>query len=421
MYDAILFIVMVSLSGVVLLPALQSNVAVKTSVDVHREHVADEALGTFLATRVDRFSYTVCGDIIDDVAGDIGIDNSSNGLYGSITEWLIGREQVHKTYASLLSENLACQFKMPFSVLGSSRINIFTGDYDRQLKNNISNFLSLYLGDKYRFNLSAKWHPIKGVGFGGEIFVGERPPTVNSHVARSFITMPYSPKMNLPGVGEVILSKYWFEDLFKDFIHDIPWLENITILIDKYASFTKEELKNRLSENLSVLAEGVLCNGFKNEAGSTLFPGILNITLQYGFGKIRTMVQNLTEDSITNALGESLGMIDSFFGGLGGADNPLVKSIQEEITNTIIESLGLPIDTLLTDALDDLENQTRNFTINVVHNILNPYIDSFAESIVDKIYIGQLVDIIKSIPDWLFDRISISKGEVTLTIWEARG
>jgi len=421
MYDAILFIVMVSLSGVVLLPALQSNVAVKTSVDVHREHVADEALGTFLATRVDRFSYKVCGDIIDDVADLIGIDNSSNGLYGSITDWLIGREQIHKTYSNLLSENLACQFRMPFSVLGSNRINIFTGDYDRQLRDNISCFLSSYLGDKYRFNLSAKWHPIKGVDFGGEMFVGERPPTVNSHVAQSFVTMPYSPKMNLPGVGEVIISRYWLEDFFRDFVHDIPWLENITTLIDEYVSFTKEELKNKLSENLTTLAEGFLCNGLKNGTGATIFPGILNITLQYGFGKIRTMAQNLTEEGIMTALGESIGMIDSFFGELGGADNPLVKSIQEEITTTIIEYLELPIGTLLTTALDELENQTRNFTINLVHNTLNPYIYDFAGSIVDILYVGELVDAIKSIPDWLFDRISISKGEVTLTIWEVRG
>jgi hypothetical protein len=120
------------------------------------------------------------------------------------------------------------------------------------------------------------------------------------------------------------------------------------------------------------------------------------------------------------ALGESIGMIDSFFGELDGADNPLVKSIQEEITTTIIESLGLPIGTLLTTALDELENQTRNFTVNLVHNALDPYIDDFAESIVDILYVGGLVDAIKSIPDWLFDRISISKGEVTLTIWEVR-
>jgi len=421
MYDAILFIVMVSLSGVVLLPALQSNVIVNTSVDVHREHIADDALGAFLSSRVDRFSYKVCGDIIDDVAGGIGIDNSSDGLYGSIMEWLLGREQIHKTYASILSEDLACQFRMPFSVLGSNRINIFTGDYDRQLRNNISSFLSSYIGDKYFFNLSSRWHPIKGVEFGGEMFIGKRPPTSNSYVARSYITMPYSPKIEVPGVGEVILSRYWFEDLFNDMVHNIPWLENITELINYYTSFTKEELKEKFSENLSVLAEGFLCSGLKNESDATIFPGVLNITLQYGFEKIKTMVQNFTEDAVSNVLGESLGMIDSFFGDLGGVGNPIAESVQDELTSTIMDSLGLPVGTFLTTALDELENQTRNFTGNLVHDMLTPYIDSFAESIVDNLYAGGPVDVIKSISDWLFDRISISKAEVTLTIWEVRG
>jgi len=85
MYDAVLFIVMVSISGAVLLPALQSNIAIETSVKTHREHVADEALNAFLVSRVDTFSYKVAGDIIDDAAGRIGIDNSSEGLYDSIT------------------------------------------------------------------------------------------------------------------------------------------------------------------------------------------------------------------------------------------------------------------------------------------------------------------------------------------------
>jgi len=388
---------------------------------VHREHIADDALGAFLSSRVDRFSYKVCGDIIDDVAGGIGIDNSSDGLYGSIMEWLLGREQIHKTYASILSEDLACQFRMPFSVLGSNRINIFTGDYDRQLRNNISSFLSSYIGDKYFFNLSSRWHPIKGVEFGGEMFIGKRPPTSNSYVARSYITMPYSPKIEVPGVGEVILSRYWFEDLFNDMVHNIPWLENITELINYYTSFTKEELKEKFSENLSVLAEGFLCSGLKNESDATIFPGVLNITLQYGFEKIKTMVQNFTEDAVSNVLGESLGMIDSFFGDLGGVGNPIAESVQDELTSTIMDSLGLPVGTFLTTALDELENQTRNFTGNLVHDMLTPYIDSFAESIVDNLYAGGPVDVIKSISDWLFDRISISKAEVTLTIWEVRG
>jgi len=80
MYNAVLFIVMVSLSGVVLLPALQSDIAIDTSIEKHREHVADEALNTFLVSRVDKFSYKMCGDIIDDAAKSIGINTSSEGL-----------------------------------------------------------------------------------------------------------------------------------------------------------------------------------------------------------------------------------------------------------------------------------------------------------------------------------------------------
>jgi len=135
MYDAVLFIVMVSLSGVVLLPALQSDIAIDTSIEKHREHVADEALNTFLVSRVDKFSYKMCGDIIDDAAKSIGINTSSEGLYSSILDWLLAREQIHKTHANLLAENLGCQFRLPFSVFGTNRFNIFTGDYDRQLKN----------------------------------------------------------------------------------------------------------------------------------------------------------------------------------------------------------------------------------------------------------------------------------------------
>ena len=50
MYDAVFFVVMVSLSGVVLIPALQSDVAVEGSIDKHREHVADGALNTLLVS-----------------------------------------------------------------------------------------------------------------------------------------------------------------------------------------------------------------------------------------------------------------------------------------------------------------------------------------------------------------------------------
>ena len=104
-------------------------------MDKHREELVDETLHTFLVTRADYFEYRFCGNLIDDVAGRIGIDNTSDGLYGSLTHWLLAHEQRHKTYATLLAENLGCQFRLPFSFFGTNQLNIFTGDFDRQLRN----------------------------------------------------------------------------------------------------------------------------------------------------------------------------------------------------------------------------------------------------------------------------------------------
>src|SRR4030042_1512093 len=97
MYDAVFFIIMVSLAGVILLPVLRTDIALESSVDKHREELVDETLHTFLVTRADFFEYRFCGNLIDEIAGRIGIDNASDGLYGSVTHWLLAHEQRHKT------------------------------------------------------------------------------------------------------------------------------------------------------------------------------------------------------------------------------------------------------------------------------------------------------------------------------------
>ena len=176
MYDAVFFIIMVSLAGVILLPVLRTDIALESSVDKHREEIVDETLHTFLVTRADSFEYRFGGNLIDEIAGHIGIDNTSNGLYGSVTHWLLAHEQRHKTYATLLAEYLGCQFRLPFSFIGTNQINIFVGDFERQLSNETERFFSSLLGEKYRYNLSAWWHPVRGVPFGGEFSIGEHPP-----------------------------------------------------------------------------------------------------------------------------------------------------------------------------------------------------------------------------------------------------
>lgn len=176
MYDAVLFVVMVSLSGVVLIPALQNDIAVESSIKKHQEHTADEALNSLLVSRVDKFSYDLGGNVIHSIVGDLF---EGNDIYNSLSSWLLGHEQLHKTYANLIADDLGCQF------------SVFTGEFDTNLKDNIKGFLSDYLGDRFNFKFTAIWRPVNGIKM-GELVSGDDPPEVDCYVSKTNIVMPFN-------------------------------------------------------------------------------------------------------------------------------------------------------------------------------------------------------------------------------------
>ena len=150
MHDAILFIVMVSLSSVVILPALQNDTVIRNSVEKHREEIADQTLLMLMTSRADNFGYTLAGQQIEDIT-KIKVDYSnpsSNDLIENLIKTFLGREQKHKTYSDLCVENLVCQL----NVFGN-RINIFTSDFDESLKDKLKDVIGKYLGDKYKFKV----------------------------------------------------------------------------------------------------------------------------------------------------------------------------------------------------------------------------------------------------------------------------
>ena len=193
MYDAVLFVVMVSLSGVVLIPALQNDIAVESSIKKHQEHTADEALNSLLVSRVDKFDYNLLGRALNYVVGDFF---ENNDIYNSLSSWLLGHEQLHKTYANLIADDLGCQFNLKISTIASTSFNLFTGELDSNLRDNIDSFLSEYLGDKYGFKFTAVWYPVKEKisdgRLGGELIAGDEPPDEDCFVSQCFIVMPYN-------------------------------------------------------------------------------------------------------------------------------------------------------------------------------------------------------------------------------------
>jgi hypothetical protein len=427
LYDAVLFIIMVSLAGVVLLPALRSNIAVETSVEKHREHFVDETLQAYLASRADSFEYRFCGDIIDTVAGHIGIDNASNGLYQSITHWILAHEQLHKTYATLIAEDLGCQFQLPFTVLGMNRLNILTADYDRQLSNETNRFFSHVFQDKFEYNITAWWHPIKGISFGGAFYSGRHPPLKDSYVAQSCFIMPYSPIFTI-GNHTVVFTKYWLKhQLFSNGTGfgetSIPSLANITLIFENYTNdqspFDKRENATKaVRENLSTLVYGFLINGITNETNITVFPGIVNMTLTYGFEKIKHIIGQFFEDALNETFGDAIRNVDRVFSGLN-------ESVTDPVSKTILEDLNTTVHTFcngsfpsLDDAIGACEIMIKENVTMLLKGFLDSYIESFVESIFDVI--DTIHDFAEMLVNWLFDRVSLNTAIVTLTIWAVR-
>ena len=427
LYDAVLFLVMVSLSGVALLPALRSNLAVETSIESHREHLVDEALQTYLVTRADAFEYRFCRDIIDAAADSIGIENTSNGLYQALTRWIIGHEQLHATYATLLAADLGCQFHLPFTVGGIDRLNILTTDFDRQLKIETERFFSRVFHDKYEYNLTAWWHPITGVRFGGELYAGQRPPPVDTYVTHHRCIMPYSPAMKM-GNHTIILSKYWLmHQLFTNATgfgqSSIPTLANITMVCKMYIAKqvpfdVRQNATRSVRENLSVLADGFLISGITNTSNSTVFPGILNLTLTEGFEKIRNLTGDFLEDALNDTFGDALRDVDRFFRGLNGTiGNPVADGILQEF-NTTLHTLCGNSTLLFDDAFDACDHMIKENATVLLNAVLDPYIASFVQGLFDGI--DTIDDFAEQLINWLFDRIALTTADVTLTMWTVR-
>lgn len=426
MYDAVLFIVMVSLSGVILLPALQSDIAIESSIDKKREHIVDEALNTLLVSRVDEFSYTIAGDIINGAATESGLtDTSDQGPYGNMLQWLLGHEQRHKTYANLITEDLGCQFRMPITLLGTNRFNIFTGEFDIKLKNEITKHLDEYLGDKYAYNFTAIWHPVKGIPLGGDIYIGPTPPQQDIHVAKTNIMMPYKPQIYVGG-KEIVFSRYWFE---KNVLEKTPIAQDLWFVINQYKRGNPpyndpDYATVSLRENLTELIYGFLIYGIDDSSGNQLFPGIVNATLCYAFNKTRTALNRVEEKAVNAVMGEGMSSVDGMFGDID-ADTAAPKSPLSFIFDKIKEEIKKQIDNMISsvtgsieEGMDELEKIIKDNVMNMVQQFIEPYIEETMDYIFDRISVITLDRMYEELMEFLFGRISFNRAEVALTIWE---
>ena len=410
MHDAILFVTLVSISGVILLPAFINNPITQSEIEREGSESADESLIVLLSLTPKEFNYTLAKETIDGVMNKAGI-SSQGDLGKAIFNWLLGIKQYHKSYGELIAEDLASQFLL--SLGGKDyRMNILTQDFDKRLKENISKELNKILEGKYKFNLTAKWNPIIGMPFGGKLQVGGAPPQT-AYVSKTFISLPFSPVININGV-EVHLNRNWIKEKIKD----AGVLGEIYDLIDKIPSTDAEweKFKKHLEENLTELIYEFLFTGIMSPDGNVLLPGIFSVSLHLIFEEIIGYIENSRTfnsfvSSLNNMFGENRNVIDY-----------LINLILDEVYNALgLQPQGENID----EKLEGLIGALVNYIVSSLKNsefgeILKEYISDFVDYIVEMIKKGG--EVIKEaknmIDDWLLNRISISRAEISLAIWE---
>ena len=409
MHDAILFIVMVSLSGAILLPAFINNPITESEIERERSETADEALIVLLSVTPDEMEYIIGEDIIKDALSKGGVDFSKSIFWEKILSFALGRTQYHKNYAELIAEDLASQFSITWG--GENvRINLLTSGLERRLKENISHTLTDLLGKEYFFNFTAKWEPIIGIPFGGKICVGEAPPQA-AYVSKTFISMPLNPVVIIGG-KDYSISKNGIKNCIEDWINSVPAMKNILDLIENYENNPK--FREDLTKNLEDLIYGFLFTGVTNSEGEILFPGIMNLALHIIIDNISRMVNKMVDTF--------LGSLNSAFGDDAGVINAIKNMLEEQIKSKFNLNKDLStekLSTALTNKFVEEIKNNRNFEF--IKNKIEEYVGQIVDYIIENIEaLKKNVNEVKNkIDDWLLNRISISRAEVSLAIWEA--
>jgi len=381
MQDAILFCLMVSISGAILMPAFTSDISKETYVEKENEEKAYEILHQLMVCKVNKFSHLNGERVIS----SLGIDTQQEGLLTSIIDNLLMREQLHRTYADLCVECVACQFK----ILGY-RVNILTQNFTEMLRLELKKFLDERCGTHYKYNFTIVWNPIVGFDFGGDLSVGDPIPQGDVYVAAAYVTMP--PSLFTTGIGFPLQSikDYVYNEEIKNGFYEA-----------KNGMISEEDFKEILRNFLIDLINKVIWEGFDGQENS-----LVDIVIDYLFEKLKNSIQDV--------FGEALNMVNDAISKTGNDFSSLTDKLIKESFATLISSISLS-DTF-TEIIEKTKEYIKEKVKDFIKNVIEEKIQAMVSSIVKNIH--EITDIGTEILNWLFQQINFCRAKMVLAIWE---
>lgn len=379
--DVLMFLVMVSFCAVLMAPAMIGTSQITT---LYSENAAEHNSQTILSSlngRTDNFYYAVAGTQMDMIVNaTLGSGASDSGMYVKCKKLVAGRESNYKILSDLASESAASQFTI-FHDNGSSRLNLLTDEYKKNIDIQMQDYLDAQIGDKYRYNLTIIWRPIRGVPVGGETHIGPRVPDT-AYVESSWITMPYHTEFTRSHVESLIQKELDAIGVDLDVTHE-----------------NKDEIK--------ALIKGHVNNAI-NETVNSVVSEIVKRTIE----KTIENAQNMVTNQIDNAIpGKNSGISDKI-------RNRIIEELKKDpsVTNDTInetfERLEGELTPFITEYIQELVRQE-------VHEVVEDEVDILCTDITEKCISGamEFEDVKTQVLDYVFSKVCFSKARMTLALW----
>ena len=375
-FDIFLFLILISISAMILLPSITGNTQIKAALESKSQENSGDTLRTLLNGRVYEFEYIVAGDQLDAVAGPL--KNSS--VFAAGKKIIAGKELKHKTFSDIAAENAAVEWVIYYNGT-RTQLNFMMTNYSDSSKNIMKNYLDNQIGDRYDYNFTVLWRPFTSVPIGGDMEIGEPVPD-NAYVESVYITMPY----------HFVISRQDVEDMIEDNFNN-----------SKFGNFsyTLEELK-------------------QNETARDEIEALIS-------DRINKTINDTVDDSVDLIVDEELGpvldnarnkMIEDVSGLLLNSEIPLNQEINDQINNTL-DNVSLDLSGTMSDKLKIYLKAAAKENIQAA---TGEEIRSFTTDLAD-LYVNNAITIRQAkdrIIIEVFSRININRAQATLSLWEKR-
>lgn len=373
--DIFLFLVMISISAVILLPTITGNTQVKSVIETKNQKMSGEVLLTLLNGRVDEFEYTVADDQMDAIAGEL----NDSSIYLTAKKLVAGHEIKHKTFADLAAEDAASQWVV-YSGGKRLQLNFLMTNYSNSLTGTLGNYLDRQIGDRYDYNFSVVWRPVVNVPVGSDLHIGEPVPK-KAYIESTYITMPYHVNFTRKRVEGIIDRNF-----------------------------------NTTFGNLSATFEELKKNGSnRSRVEEAIYSGI--------FDSINATVDEAVADLVDETMGAVLDdgkstMIQQVNNSLPGATVLLTQAIKDDINATLADENASINGTMSAKLTSYLQNVTKD----ELRRIAGQEIKALSTELAD-LYVNGIITIDGArdrILTEVFSRISISRAQVSLAVWERK-